>query len=736
MHFYRNLIKMLLPYLAMLLATLFIGGASYLVAQETIENSVFDLNKLVAEQNAKYIDDKIIGMRELALNISLNSNMQLLASVEDVYSSFNSLYLRDASKTLNGYIIEGGNIITTNFIILDKNAMVISPITATAAEDFFNSHYSEQNTDFEEWYDEITSVEEVETYLKKRTVQYDALVFDCVPYIYHPSDIDYTAVYLLNVDQIEKIFLQGMSYDGTLAVINDSHGNEVLTLSKGESVDPSKAQTIEYVSDLTGWTYTTYVPYDAIFADINTVRTLLLISLFIFFVGGVILALYINFRISAPLTEAWNLLRHGNNDKNGKTNLFTNIRMMVDVASYQSELLDMSVQQQTMIRSAFLNRLILGKIVDQSELDDFLRLMNIRDEFKKYQIICASYDITTVATHSEISNNIRAIITRTIQQSFDQDIELIICFHDIDKMIILLCYPDDIELRQVISERMEVIVGETLKDFNMSFSFSLGNTYDSLLEMPQSYLEAYQTLSVLSSVDATSNWGWAGDHNKGLSKIQYTAQFENRIVQLIRQADADQCELLIDNLYHQHTDEQISLITYKHLSHCIQSFVCQLLQEEVAIDYQDDELERWREMITIERNLSLTELFSMFKGVVNTLCEINRQQHTKNPHSEIMEQAVSIIEQEFSLPEMSLSYMAQRLDISEAYFSQLFKKHHGTNFLNFLENQRLTHATRLLKDGMQIQHIATACGYTNAKSFSRAFKRAYSINPTEYSHLN
>ncbi len=733
MRFYRNLIKMLLPYITMMLAALLIGGASYLGAQETIENSVFELNTLVAEQNAIYIDDKIIGMRELSLNISLNSNIQLLASVKDVYASFNSMYLRDAAKTLNGYIIEGGNIIATNFIILDKNATILSPITATAAEDFFNSHYSEHSTDFEEWYDEIMSSENEETYLQKRTVQYDTNVFECVPYIYRPSDYDYTAVYLLNVDEIEEAFLQGMSYDGTLAVITDSHGNEVTTLSKGTAVDPADAQTIEYVSELTGWTYTTYVPYEAIFADITTVRTLLLISLFVFFVGGAILALYINFKISAPLAEAFNLLKHGNNNKLGKVGIFNNIRMMVDVASYQSELLDMSVQQQTMIRSAFLNRLILGKIVDQSELDDFLRLMNIRDEFKKYQIICASYDITTVATHSEISNNIRAIITRTIQQSFDQDIELIICFHDIDKMIILLCYPDDTELQQVISERMEVIVGETLKDFNMPFSFSLGNTYDSLLDMPQSYLEAYQMLSVLSSGDATGNWGWAGDHNKGLSKIQYTAQFENRIVQLIRQTDADQCELLIDNLYHRHTDEKISLITYKHLSHCIQSFICQLLQDEVPIDYHGDEMERWREMITIERNMPIVELFSMFKGVVRTLCGINRQQQTKNPHSEIMARAVSIIEQEFSLPEMSLSYMAERLDISEAYFSQLFKKHHGTNFLTFLENQRLTHATKLLKNGMQIQHIATACGYTNAKSFSRAFKRAYSINPTEYS---
>lgn len=83
--------------------------------------------------------------------------------------------------------------------------------------------------------------------------------------------------------------------------------------------------------------------------------------------------------------------------------------------------------------------------------------------------------------------------------------------------------------------------------------------------------------------------------------------------------------------------------------------------------------------------------------------------------------------------DITLLQVADGLHYSPNYLSTLFKRVIGKGFQEYLTECRLKRARHLLKDPtLRVYEICRDVGYTNAKAFSVAFRRAYGITPTEY----
>ena len=85
---------------------------------------------------------------------------------------------------------------------------------------------------------------------------------------------------------------------------------------------------------------------------------------------------------------------------------------------------------------------------------------------------------------------------------------------------------------------------------------------------------------------------------------------------------------------------------------------------------------------------------------------------------------------------VSLKELADHLYLSNAYLSRFFKKNYGMNFEEYLRNIRLSHALDdLLYTDHTVVRIAVDNGFSNATHFSRAFKGAQGVTPTEFRSL-
>ncbi|ARJ50499.1 AraC family transcriptional regulator [Staphylococcus lutrae] len=82
---------------------------------------------------------------------------------------------------------------------------------------------------------------------------------------------------------------------------------------------------------------------------------------------------------------------------------------------------------------------------------------------------------------------------------------------------------------------------------------------------------------------------------------------------------------------------------------------------------------------------------------------------------------------------ISIHDVAKHVNVSRSYLYKMFKKHIDQSPQHYLIHIRMYHAAKLFKEtDLQSQEIAYRVGYKDALLFSRAFKKHFGVNATQY----
>ncbi|WP_339324018.1 response regulator [Paenibacillus sp. FSL W8-0194] len=99
---------------------------------------------------------------------------------------------------------------------------------------------------------------------------------------------------------------------------------------------------------------------------------------------------------------------------------------------------------------------------------------------------------------------------------------------------------------------------------------------------------------------------------------------------------------------------------------------------------------------------------------------------------QLINNAIDYIKSRFT-DELTLQEVADFIHVSKSYFSNLFKKHTGQNFIDYVIDLRLHEAKRLLlMKEYKIYEVAEKSGFNDVKYFSRLFKKITQMTPVEY----
>lgn len=86
---------------------------------------------------------------------------------------------------------------------------------------------------------------------------------------------------------------------------------------------------------------------------------------------------------------------------------------------------------------------------------------------------------------------------------------------------------------------------------------------------------------------------------------------------------------------------------------------------------------------------------------------------------------------------ISLSEVAELVNMSDSAFSHFFKKKTGISFITYVNNLRVAKACEMLiNTSLSVSEICYDCGFNNKSNFIRIFTQRKNMTPTEYrSHM-
>lgn len=135
---------------------------------------------------------------------------------------------------------------------------------------------------------------------------------------------------------------------------------------------------------------------------------------------------------------------------------------------------------------------------------------------------------------------------------------------------------------------------------------------------------------------------------------------------------------------------------------------------------------------SVRRAMAQVEAQSQLEAMAPTV-EFLEHNEAYDKTRALMGKVKKYLQYNYMLYDISLDTVSDILNINASYFSVLFKRSFGVNFVDYLTELRINAARELLADPLRpTAEVAGMVGYENANYFTRVFKKKTGMTPTEY----
>lgn len=133
----------------------------------------------------------------------------------------------------------------------------------------------------------------------------------------------------------------------------------------------------------------------------------------------------------------------------------------------------------------------------------------------------------------------------------------------------------------------------------------------------------------------------------------------------------------------------------------------------------------------IEEVTDLEQFFDLSHKIAHSYCQLIKEFNMQN-YSLPIRRAVTYIRTDLT-ENLSLSSLAEMLNVNPSYLSTLFKKEIGIPVTEYVNRCRITQAQHLLRaTDLPIKDVAHRCGISDLNYFTRMFKRITGTTPKAF----
>lgn len=480
-----------------------------------------------------------------------------------------------------------------------------------------------------------------------------------------------------------------------------------------------------------GYSYCTLLPQMQLNA--RRMTSVLTLTAFILLAAavGLFLCWHMSVRSAIPLNQLLKEVSRLTERKEEHNSVFAKLSDIFQyLGNVNSDLVEMMEEQKPYICNAFTNRLLFGNPLSQKEGDWLVNRMGFDRKDKVFCVLI--FRIITLDSEEEKNVDLLSTCLVSLMEVIKKEVPgSLYAATGEDQVALILGVPrqNRDSLRALVEERVEQIRGELPGNITERIFVYGGSVVEDVEDVYESYHNAvFAFMNEKGQIENQVIW-FQKNQGKTAAAFPYF-ELSVRLTRLVTSGDEQGLhdalkEIMTEYIFENNLPAWLQQILLNELQAILFRILARLeLGEEEARKYFG-ELEK-------NHRSPLLEQITNTLGLYRSLCALVNEMKTKEV-GKMMPAILAFLDANYGNPDLSLTMVADKFEISVPYLSSLFKASAGVNFSNYVEGVRIEKAKGLLKNtSMSIGEIAAATGYGSANSFSRAFKRVTGDSASEY----
>lgn len=474
-------------------------------------------------------------------------------------------------------------------------------------------------------------------------------------------------------------------------------------------------------SDFNGWLFVSGVAERDLYAQVRKNQFTVIVMFLIYAVVGCYAAYYASKRNVRPLHRILALWggeritdgRHINEYQMLESNF-------QDIISHNRELADFNTEYLEKMRESWMQNLICGRYNTMEEIEE-LELKQIAG-FTRFQVMIIDFSSSAFVLEDQSLdhfNRQRYLIKNGLKQ-----LELkqaVVIELSIEQLGILFCSnASDTSFKQQLEKQRDIILDYLKEAVTDHICLGYGDSVHGPLLIGYSFIQA--KCAVRACLEYQRDYMDYTSIPRKNEKYYFPDQLREMVFDAIRKGNLKQIKSILKVL-------QVENFKIRQLSaHQEEQFLEEL--HSIMLHLKNEDFLAEEEM---EPEASLQGL-DRFYYYVQLLCSVcmQRTEQVFSQKKKIQQELISFVDEHYKDNRLCLAMAASHFQLSESYFSYLFKKNYGVNFSSYLENRRIEQARLLILKGQySLDEIGRMVGYNSSHVFRRAFRKVTGLNPSD-----
>lgn len=735
------LLRFVTSYSILLLIVLIMGLFLYQYGIQEAKDNLHNQNKSVLDNTVSDLDDSLLTMNTLVTQISNDSSFRALVNFDNTDNQEFRMTALESMQLLTDFIPLVSRIpVSEYFVYLPKVDYVLSDSMLSDARLYYKYNKSFDFNHYQDWKDMIQSTDnlrslininkyyksEMKSFLYKVPLTTSILT----------NKVSGMVCYEISLQDLNRMFSNLDLLDTGFLLVTDANNNEVFRITSTDSkvdspdllldlitrnnIDPSLNYIESTLNDdsvvitmtsssYIDWTYYLVQPSALVLNKLSTYQNAysLIIILSCLFC---LLTIYILSKKNIqPIIKI-------------KSELETSI-------DEKQNLMQALEYQRPIVYHSCMGRIMRGLISSEEEADEIKDILGLRCDNCKYSVLYASVyenqvelyeDSPYIQEDGEKQTDYREIIRSYLHIYYGD--EILIYEATRSSFAVLLPSDPNLSLEEVnksIEESFLELHNSLMNEHSIWIFGGLGNRNHHLPYLWKSYQQAIQAVSFIREgcVFQTFN-----DIKRDKSSYYYPFEMAQQLSNFINTGNAKQVQEIF-KLIRKENFEVVSL-PVNLIKWLLSDIRNTLLKVRFAITTTT---ENQKVLDAIDAAFEEPKSIDLMEDISLKLASLNEQKVDGN---KLILSIKEYIKENYSDSSLSLKKISALFEISESYFSYLFKAETKQNFSEYLEQIRMDKALTLLKTtDINVSNMYLELGYNNANSFRRAFKKIHGVSP-------